>query len=293
MSGGLRCAVCSEKHFGLMNSLGNTYATPIELPVMLRLLRRFEFPRKLGWCERLFGRSLAEHGICWVQSAPGPIWKLDLANSTHRWIVYGSYEGPSLWRWLRAHAGSIRTIVDSGANIGQTVLYFSKYLPSAQILAYEPGASARAWLEESVAANHLDGVTVLASGLSSHSGSSHLGNEGGSELHGAWNKINSTDGETIDMATLDEDMDRLGISEVDLWKLDVEGHETDALRGAERALAAHRIRAIYLELGDAKSESAALLNQHGYMGWNLGNSGRSTPLGKHTPWENALFLPAK
>jgi FkbM family methyltransferase len=244
-------------------------------------------------CEFLFGRFLAKNGICWVKSAPGPIWKLDLANSTHRWIVYGSYEGPSLWRWLRAQAGSLWTVVDSGANIGQTVLYFATYLPSAKILAYEPGASARAWLEESVAANRLGGVTVLASGLSSHSGSSRLGNEGGSELHGSWNKINPSKGEAVELATLDGEMERLGIGKVDFWKLDVEGHEIDALRGAQRALAAHRICAIYIEMGDSKSESAAFLKQHGYKGWDLGDSGRPVPLGKHTSWGNALFLPFK
>jgi FkbM family methyltransferase len=266
---------------------------PLELPLGLRLVQRIEFARKLGFCERLFGAALARHGVRWVRTAPGPLWKLDLANPTHRWIVYGSYEGPALWRWLRARAGSIGSVVDSGANIGQTVLYFAALLPRARILAYEPGRGAREWLAECVAANGFKGVVVEGAGLSDARGSARLGNVGGDELHGAWNKVNAADGETIELAPLDEELDRHGIAALDLWKLDVEGYELQALRGAARSLASRRIRAIFMELGHAQSESAAYLGEHGYTGWDLADSGRLTPLsgGERSDWGNALFLP--
>jgi len=274
-----------------MSPPGSSPRNPIRLPAGLRFLAGVEFGRKIGLCEMIFGAALARNGICWVRTAPGPIWKLDLGNPTHRWIVYGSYEGPSLWRWLKAHAASVNTVVDSGANIGQTVLYFATYLPEARIFAYEPGRNARLWLEEGVAANEFSRVTVVPKGLSNQAGSSRLASEGGSELHGAWNKVNPSEGEAIELVALDAEIERLGIAQVDLWKLDVEGHELEALKGADRSLAARRIRAISLELGDAKSESADFLKRHGYNGWDLGNSGRPKPLGKHTPWGNALFLP--
>jgi FkbM family methyltransferase len=266
---------------------------PLALPPGLRLLQRVEFPRKLGICERLFGASLARQGIRWVRTAPGPMWKLDLANPTHRWTVYGSYEGPALWRWLRARAGAINTVVDSGANIGQTVLYFAALLPGARILAYEPGRLAREWLAACVAANGFKGVVVERAGLSDARGGARLGNVGGDELHGAWNQVNPAEGEAIELATLDEELDRHGIAALDLWKLDVEGYELQALRGAERSLAARRIRAIFMELGSAQSESAALLAGHGYTGWDLADSGRLTPLAgdRRSEWGNALFLP--
>jgi FkbM family methyltransferase len=264
--------------------------TPLGLPLALRLVQRFEFPRKLGVCESLFGASLARRGVRWVRTAPGPLWKLDLANPTHRWIAYGSYEGPSLWRWVRGRAGAIRIVVDSGANIGQTVLYFAALLPGARILAYEPGARAREWLEEGVAANAMAGVRVLAAGLSSATGTARLGAVGGAELHGAWNRVGAADGDEIALAALDDELDRLGIASVDLWKLDVEGHELEALRGARRSLSAHRIRALYMELGESDSESMALLESHGYTAWNIRDSGRLEPLREHDRWGNGLFL---
>jgi FkbM family methyltransferase len=184
----------------------------------------------------------------------------------------------------------VATIVDSGANIGQTVLCFATYLPQARILAYEPGRTAREWLEEGISANGFSHVTVVPAGLSSAPGVAHLGNVGGAELHGAWNQVHPTDGEPIELMSLDQELDRHGIDHLDLWKLDVEGHEMEALRGASRSLATRRIRAIYMEMGEAQSESAAFLGKFGYTGWDLGSSGRPMRLLGHLEWGNALFL---
>lgn len=65
----------------------------IQIPIILTGLQPLDFPHKLGICERLFGKAIAQHGIAWVQTAAGITWKLDLALMTHRWIVYGKYEG--------------------------------------------------------------------------------------------------------------------------------------------------------------------------------------------------------
>ncbi len=259
-------------------------------PPGLRALQRLEFPGKLGLCERLFAARLASQGVRWVQTAPGPGWRLDLGNPTHRWIAYGWYEGPSLWRWLRRHGAEFRTIVDSGANIGQTVLYFATLLPRARILAYEPGRAARQWLEEGVAANGLRQVAVHAAGLGASPQNAFLGNVGAGGLHGSWNQVNASEGEPIEIVTLDGELDRHGIEALDLWKLDVEGYEMEALSGAARSLASGRVRAVYQEIGSAGAESIAFLRRHGYTPWRLRDSGRPEPLHGLTPMENALFL---
>jgi FkbM family methyltransferase len=274
----------------MMSLRGDSPDHPLRLPLGLRFLQGVEFRKKLGLCERVFGRALSRRGVRWVRTAPGPVWKLDLAAPTHRWIVYGCYEGPSLWRWLRARPASIRTIVDSGANIGQTVLYLSAYLPGARIFAYEPGQSAREWLQEGIAVNGFDGVFVEPVGLGAKAGKAFLEDLGGAESHGSWNQVHPSNGNSITLASLDGEIERLGIDTVDLWKLDVEGYELEALRGAAGALAARRIRAIYMELGAARFESAAFLCELGYTAWNLGNSGLPQPLGAPAQWSNALFL---
>jgi FkbM family methyltransferase len=264
---------------------------PLSLPPLLRLAQRWEFPRKLGFCDRFFGRALVAGGVAWVRTAAGPVWKLDLSNPTHRWIVYGWYEGPSFWRWLRAHRVGIRTIVDSGANIGQTVLTFTALLPSARVFAYEPGASARAWLAEGVAAGGLQNVTIEATGLGPAAGAARLATDGGADLHGSWNKVSATEGEPITLVALDDELARLGLATLDLWKLDMEGYELQALRGAARTLAAGRIRYVYVEAaGEAGRETLALLTSFGYRVYGITASGRLSAWHTSDSYDNALCL---
>ena len=71
------------------------------LPWGLKFLQSFDFPHKLGICERLFGLRLEKYGICWIQTGAGIPWKLDLSNPTHRWIVYGKYEGAAFINWAK------------------------------------------------------------------------------------------------------------------------------------------------------------------------------------------------
>lgn len=64
----------------------------LTVPRSLTCLQRFDFPHKLGICERLFGHALSSRGIAWIETGAGISWKLDLANPTHRWIGYGKYD---------------------------------------------------------------------------------------------------------------------------------------------------------------------------------------------------------
>ncbi len=84
------------------------------LPIALATLQRLEFPRKLGLMEMLYGRKLAARGTTWIQTSRGITWKLDLRDPCHRWIVYGYYEGPAIWRWLRGWLRDGDVVVDSG-----------------------------------------------------------------------------------------------------------------------------------------------------------------------------------
>lgn len=227
-----------------------------------------------------------------MRTAVGPVWKLDLANVTHRWIVYGDYEGPGLWNWIRARSESIRTVVDSGANIGQTALTFAALAPHARIFAYEPGKAARTWLAESVAASGLSAITVESTGLGETAGAACLSSEDADERHGSWNKVNPTEGEPISIVTLDDELDRLGLATLDFWKLDMEGYEYLALRGAARALAARRIRALYVEVGGEAGEPAlTLLRSHGYSVQKLTASGGLTDWQSSVDFASALCLP--
>ncbi len=248
----------------------------IQLPFFLRCLQRFEFPHKLGVCERLFSSSLTKNGICWVRTAAGPVWKLDLSNSTHRWIVYGYYEGSMFFRWLRRSLPNDAVIVDSGANIGQMALYFGTYFPEGQILAFEPGEYQANWLCECLAKNPRLPVTVFRKGLGASETSMYLEKAGHGSSHGAQNIVtHEAIGDPIQMAKLADVLTSEGILRVDLWKLDVEGSELAALAGAHGWLEAGRIHALWIEtMGDNGRHIIDFMRSVNYRACFLDYAGR-------------------
>lgn len=264
----------------------------VPLPPLLRLLRRAEFRGKLRIMDRLFGHGLARHGTAWVETHPGIPWELDLTNPTHRWIVYGYYEGRAFWRWLLLNRTRLHTVVDSGANIGQTTLYFVRLLDDAHVYAYEPGAAARAWLTRGIERNRLTNVTVSPAGLAAAPGQAFLKAVGGDALHGSWNRLDESEGEAIPLVTIDGEMARLGLDRIDLWKLDMEGGEPGAIAGAAQALAAGRISAIHAEiLGESGPGVGRTLESYGYRPY-VARRDRLVPASGPLAREgdNALFL---
>lgn len=68
---------------------------------------------------------------------------------------------------------------------------------------------------------------------------------------------------TVDTVRLDDFADENDIAIITLLKLDIEGHEVFALRGAERLLAAGRIRALTFEFGSANINSRTFFRDFG------------------------------
>lgn len=65
--------------------------------------------------------------------------------------------------------------------------------------------------------------------------------------------------------TIDQVLDELGIETADFMKLDVEGNESAALRGAGRSLAAKRIKALSFEFGSGNANSRTFFHEF----WDL------------------------
>jgi len=138
----------------------------INLPLLLRLVRRLEFPKKLGLLERLFGQRLSQNGVCWVECTNGVSWKLDLTDSCHRWIVFGKYEGGAGIDLAFSALKNGGVYIDSGANIGQWLLYLG-HIIGLKSLAFEPVSSQREWLKESLSVQNNWDVDIFESGLGS------------------------------------------------------------------------------------------------------------------------------
>lgn len=252
--------------------------TELRLPFTLRLVQRIDFPHKLGVCERLFGKQLQRLGIRWVRCANGVMWKLDLADPSHRWCVFGDYEGASQMRWLKRWLKHGGHVVDSGANIGQMTLSFLPF-GGLTIHAFEPTRSAGDWLESCIRANALSNVRLVRSGLSSRPVKLPIQLNGPrSTLHMDWYSGHGLQTETVDLIRLDDYLDEAGINRVRLWKLDVEGHEVDALAGASHALERKIIDAILIEVSESTLDSVkALLRRSNYELLSILPNGSALP----------------
>ena len=218
----------------------------------------------------LWGNSLSRHRTTWVDF--GDVrWKLNLANDTHRWLVFGEYEEPGVRRLLERVLDSQSVIIDSGANIGQMVMMYLRSSSPVMIHAFEPTPMARSWLEECVAGNELGNVIVSPLALGAGAGTANLVEHDFQHKEGAQNRLTASgDGLSIEVITLDAYAEAHGIEHVRFWKLDMEGYELSALRGAQALLQHAAIDYIYVETGSAGEAIAEYLTQFGYIAVPLG-----------------------
>jgi FkbM family methyltransferase len=264
----------------------------LKLPFPLRFLQPFDFPRKLGLMDRIFGRWLSRKGIVWVRTAAGIPWKLDLAYTPCRWIVYGKYEGSPFLNWAQTHLKSHSLVVDSGANIGQMLMYIAQRVPDGKVFAFEPGRNQAEWLKECLQRNPQLAVEWLPYGLGDRKRAAHLKETGPAFVHGDWNQVSETEGEDITLIRLSDFLAERHIEQVDLWKLDVEGFEIPALKGASEHLINQTIRALYVELAGENGERIVdFLRQFPYQGFLFNRNGSLSPLGELPEHTNGLFLP--
>ncbi|HEY5976329.1 MAG TPA: FkbM family methyltransferase [Solirubrobacterales bacterium] len=143
------------------------------------------------------------------------------------------------------------TVMDCGANVG----LFSLFLMDAErIVAVEPNPEVCGRLRRNMEINGID-ATVIESAVSDLDGIVKMDFGGPSVLSG----IGET-GSDVRSASIDALLEETGIDSVDLLKLDVEGHEIEALTGGGAALRAGRIRRIVAEFGSP--EELAALDAH-------------------------------
>lgn len=87
------------------------------------------------------------------------------------------------------------------------------------------------------------------------------------------------------MTTIDEILMERGIELVDFAKMDLEGHELFALRGAAESLKHHRLRVLTFEFGTGNVNSRTffrdfwgLLNGYGYRIERIYPGGKTAPV---------------
>lgn len=162
---------------------------------------------------------------------------------------------------VKTCSGSL--MLDIGANIGWYSCVFAKAFPGLQVHAFEPDPVTHALLEENIALNGLGTIKRVQAAISSQRGQAEFfqyqgGNRGMNSLL-SMHAAQSTS-VTVPTLVLDEYLaeNGLGDATIRLIKLDIEGHEFEALRGATRAL--RRCQCLLMEY------SPKFFEQFGYEG---------------------------
>lgn len=174
--------------------------------------------------------------------------------------------------------------LDIGANVGSYTVLASGVC-GARTIAFEPDPASAARLARNVAVNALEprvDIRRVALGESCGEAAFTLGRDTMNRLA----DTNDARTQRVALATLDS---QLGAVAPALMKIDVEGFETQLLRGAAQTLQRESLKAIIIETVSA--ESLALLSAAGFTQARYDPAQRALTRGAGAPGAlNALFI---
>lgn len=120
-------------------------------------------------------------------------------------------------------------ILDCGANIGMSVLYFKSIYPKSSIIAFEPNPHAFALLKKNIEQNNIEGVTLKNAGLSDKMDDIEFFiSENKESLTGSL--IQGRGGDNTIKIKTEKLSDYLKGNAIDLVKMDIEGAEIEVFR---------------------------------------------------------------
>jgi FkbM family methyltransferase len=191
-----------------------------------------------------------DHLVCRLPG--GETFRVD---PEYRHLAWNAEEYAAMKR--EVHSGS--TVLDIGANVGAYTLLFAVWAgPTGRVFAFEPGEASRGGLARHLSLNGLsDRVAIRPEAVGDTCGSAAFVDEG---THGD-NRL-ATPGtrgaRIVQELTIDDFCSQMSVTP-DVIKIDVEGAELAALRGARHTIASRRSQlALFVELHPATWPSLGL-----------------------------------
>ncbi len=169
-----------------------------------------------------------------------------------RQLPFGNAKFIDVSQRLPAH--EVRTVLDIGANVGQSAEKFVRAFPQATIYSCEPVAATFAKLE---ARDFPDRVHRFHIALGAKEGSVKM-EVVDDEAHSVTNSIKglhpaaqgqATHLEKVHITTLDAFCPENGVDRIDYLKIDTEGHDLEVLMGGAGLLASGRVGLVDVEVG--------------------------------------------
>ena len=265
------------------------------------LSRRVARTRYRKVSEILFRHYPAKRGVTTIHDFDGDLSIiLDRASYISSAIYWAGHHSLPVVRYLQKFLRPEMTLADVGANIGEVTLLAAKRLRKGRVLAFEPAPDVFAQLQRNVAVNKFASVDIFNCGLYDRTVSLPVyaiddhpfgtTNEGVTSLFssGSDRPVRS-----IPLRLFDDVAFEVGLTRLDLMKIDVEGAEWMVLKGAENSLKRFR-PVIIAEISACKFHRAGYTPQDlyeyltslGYELFDLDNGSRNLP-----PECDALCLP--
>jgi len=170
-------------------------------------------------------------------------------------------------------AGTVRTVVDVGANEGQTSLAVRQAFPGATVHAFEPVAETFAILQQAVGADREVHTNRLA--VSNEPGVVHMQVQAQLSHIVPASLAGAADVESVQAVTLDDYCEQHQIERIEILKTDTEGHDLEVLKGAKKLFTAGKVDWVFVEVTfDANdtthsqfSQTCAWLDAYGLAPW--------------------------
>jgi len=252
--------------------------------LLILYARRFPIRRgKLRVIDSLWQPALSDqctHRVATLRHG-GFNMSCDISEMLQRqFYFFGTYflEQDILSCWNAAAKGA-KVVLDVGANAGIYSLAALASQPDATVHAFEPTPEIAARLRATARLNGLEGLYVHEMAVLNDNGWAILkrfrGDLGTNEgMNFVTRDTGASDAERVPTVSLDQFCQDHSIDHVDLLKLDIQGNEYSALKGAEHLVEAGRVGTIFMELNWAESgggetcpatESVQFLTQAGYL----------------------------
>ncbi|MFM8711080.1 MAG: FkbM family methyltransferase, partial [Sphingomonadales bacterium] len=173
--------------------------------------------------------------------------------------------------WLRAtkkEEHALR-IVDAGANVGYTSLYFLAAFPGASLVAIEPDPDNYKVLEHNLrcASSGAAAQAVQAALLSRSGISVTIDRQGGDKKDWSFSVRPSTAPTGVNSIAVKKILDRTGWDRLDILKIDIEGSEADVFSEQADLSYLQHTRLVLVEIHDDKADRQLihrLLSRHGF-----------------------------
>ncbi len=153
-------------------------------------------------------------------------------------LALGCYEGFEL-ELFESLLKPGMTVLDIGANLGLYAAIAAKEVgPQGKVVAIEPCAENGSYLRQTVEVNGFTNVHIAQKAIGASRGQATLFlNPDNKADHRIYGSSTTRKGVPVEVIPLDDLLDELKISRVDVIKMDVQGAEALALRGMTRCLA--------------------------------------------------------